>query len=109
MSTAGGAASLPSDGVLPPVLFFRGDGTKIANKPPAKPPLRALGRSRWPLSSPCRNAATGSEPPRRYSRSSASLWPSKIGMRLGEVTALRCLGGRQRRLGANEVGAFLRH
>ena len=44
-------------GVLLPELFSRfGEGTKIANKPPANPPLRALGRSKWPLSSPCRKA-----------------------------------------------------
>ena len=92
-STAGGAASLPMTlpvscgGVSPPALSLRfGGGTKIANKPPANPPARALGRSKWPLSSPCRNAATASALVRRYSRNSTSLWPSKIGMRLGEVT-----------------------
>ena len=67
-------------------LFAGGEGTNIANRPPAKPPACALGRSRWPFSSPCRNAVTASAPPRRCSRSSTSLWPSKIGMRLDEVT-----------------------
>ena len=76
-----------SCGVLLLELFSRfGDGTKIANKPPANPPLRALGRSKWPLSSPCRKAVTASAPARRYSRNSTSLWPSKMGMGLGEGT-----------------------
>ena len=92
-STAGGAGSLPmtlpvsGEGVSPLARsFFLGEGTKIANRPPANPPLCALGRSRWPFSSPCRNAVTASAPPRICSRSRTSLWPSKIGRDLGGGT-----------------------
>ena len=43
-------------------FFLSARGTKIANKTAGKPPRRALGRSNWPLSSPCRNAATAPRP-----------------------------------------------
>ena len=67
------APSLPRAGLVP------GEGTKIANMPPAKPPCRAIGRSSCPLPSPSRNARGASGPLRFHRRSSASLCPSKIG------------------------------
>ena len=94
-SSAGGSGSLAKcgDSVSAGGAFFRsGDGTKIANIPPAKPPARALGKSMWPLSSPSRKAATASPDARRCSRSNASLWPSKTGMRTEFTGNSPCAG-----------------
>jgi hypothetical protein len=68
-SSMGGNGALPScrAGSSAPEAIFSGfgEGTKIANNPPANPPCRAIGRSNCPLSSPSRNARGASAPPRR--------------------------------------------
>ena len=85
-STAGGNAASFSAACAGAMLEDapRGEGTNIANIPPAKPPSCAIGRSSWPLPLPSINARVGLSPPRRWSRKSTSLCPSKIGTRRGD-------------------------
>src|SRR4051794_32378733 len=109
ISTAGGdgtSLKAASEGALPLPLVGRAvEGTKIANSPPANPPCRALGRSRWPLASPSRKAPAVFAPPRRGRRNRTSLCPAKIGTRPGVVkgnAALQTLSGVTENLAPDE-------
>ena len=85
-SSAGSPAFSPAPGGGPEMsMGLPTGGGKTAKNPPAKPPCRARGRSRWPLGVPSRNMRSGSAPPMLMSLSSTSLWPSKTGMRSRSV------------------------
>src|SRR5260221_222633 len=66
-----------------------GEATKPAKKAPPRPPSRARGRSRCPSALRVKNH---SPLPRslRYSLSSVSLWPSRIGGAVATRPSLSC-------------------
>src|SRR3954466_2242759 len=67
------------------VTLFLGEGTKIANRPPANPPCTAIGKSSCPLRPPSMKARGASAASCMNRRSSASLCPSKNGVRFRGV------------------------